>query len=217
MDRCGTTVRRRALALLSAALAMAPASAQAGGILVVTIAPSMRHAPSKLEATTPAVITFGRSMPIAGEPVRFSRIFYPSVTSALEQRPITGSGFVPGSLPVAGRITSRFGMREHPLLGMYRFHAGVDLAAPVGTAVIAPADGVVTLANWAGGYGLLVELENGANAMRFGHLSRLNVTPGQQIRQGDILGYVGATGLATGAHLHYEVRQNGRAVDPLGH
>lgn len=129
------------------------------------------------------------------------------------------SGIVdrPSGMPVAARaLTSRFGMRSHPILGGYRMHSGVDLAAPAGSPVSSPAAGVVSFANWRGGYGLLVTVEHG-NGMqtRFGHLSRLLVSSGQKVTRGQILGLVGATGRATGAHLHYEMRQNGRAVDPL--
>lgn len=97
-------------------------------------------------------------------------------------------------------------------------HAGVDLAAPVGTPVHATADGVVGKAEWFGGYGLFVALEHGASLeTRYGHMSRLNVAAGQQVHKGDIVGYVGTTGRSTGPHLHYEVRVDGAAVNPLAY
>lgn len=123
----------------------------------------------------------------------------------------------PSGMPVAARaLTSRFGMRAHPVLGGYRMHSGVDLAAPTGTPVSAPGAGVVTFADWSGGYGLLVTVDHG-NGMqtRFAHLSRLKVSPGQKVERGQLLGLVGSTGRSTGPHLHYEMRQNGRAIDPL--
>ena len=123
----------------------------------------------------------------------------------------------PSAMPLAARaLTSRFGMRSHPVLGGYRMHSGVDLAAPTGTPVSATGAGVVTFANWSGGYGLLVAVDHG-NGMqtRFGHLSRLLVSNGQKVARGQLLGLVGSTGRSTGPHLHYEMRHNGRAIDPL--
>jgi murein DD-endopeptidase MepM/ murein hydrolase activator NlpD len=120
-------------------------------------------------------------------------------------------------MPVAAyRLTSNFGLRQHPLLGGLREHSGVDLAAPIGSPIYATSDGVVGAANWRGGYGLSVSLEHGGGVeTRYGHMSQLNVAAGQQVRRGDIIGLVGSTGLSTGPHLHYEVRLNGRAVDPV--
>lgn len=116
----------------------------------------------------------------------------------------------------ARALTSRFGMRSHPVLGGRRMHSGVDLAAPNGSPVSAPAAGVVTFANWGGGYGLLVAVDHGNGVQtRFAHLSRLMVSAGQRVTRGQLLGLVGSTGRSTGAHLHYELRHNGRAVDPL--
>ncbi|WP_120716008.1 M23 family metallopeptidase [Tsuneonella amylolytica] len=123
----------------------------------------------------------------------------------------------PRGLPVAARsLTSRFGMRSHPVLGGRRMHSGIDLAAAAGSPVAAPAAGIVSFANWNGGYGLLVTVEHGNGVQtRFAHLSRLMVSPGQRVERGQLLGLVGSTGRSTGPHLHYEVRQSGRPVDPL--
>jgi murein DD-endopeptidase MepM/ murein hydrolase activator NlpD len=107
-------------------------------------------------------------------------------------------------------------MRNHPTLGGRRVHAGVDLAAPAGSPVVAAADGVVAYANWLGSYGLLVTLRHASGfETRFAHLSRILVSPGQLVTRGQTLGLVGSTGRSTGPHLHYEVRQNGTAIDPL--
>jgi murein DD-endopeptidase MepM/ murein hydrolase activator NlpD len=115
-----------------------------------------------------------------------------------------------------GALTSGFGMRLHPLLGVERPHLGVDLAARTGTPVYATADGVVGMAGARGGYGLSIALEHAAGMeTRYGHLSRLNVTAGQRVRKGDLIGFVGSTGLSTGPHLHYETRLNGRPVNPM--
>lgn len=117
-----------------------------------------------------------------------------------------------------GVLTSGFGMREHPLLGVERPHLGVDLAAPRGTPVYATADGVVGAAGIHGGYGLSISIEHaGGMETRFGHLSRLNVVAGQRVRKGELIGLVGSTGLSTGPHLHYETRLNGRPVNPMNY
>lgn len=115
------------------------------------------------------------------------------------------------------RISSPFAVaRLHPLLRRLLPHRGLDLAAPEGTPVRAAADGTVSRAGWAGGYGLLVELQH-ANGYttRYAHLASVAVAPGALVRKGTILGTVGRTGLATGPHLHFEVRRGGLAIDPL--
>lgn len=124
---------------------------------------------------------------------------------------------IPSRMPVdTMRMTSQFGLRWHPVLGGRRQHAGVDLADPVGTPVHATADGVVGRADWFGGYGLCIDLEHGGSLeTRYGHLSRLNVVAGQTVHKGDIIGFVGTTGRSTGPHLHYEVRVEGAAVNPI--
>jgi len=124
---------------------------------------------------------------------------------------------IPSLIPVNGvKLTSDFGMRWHPVLGGRRAHKGVDLAAPIGTAIHAAADGMVSRADWFSGYGLYVSLEHGGQIeTRYGHMSRLNVAAGQMVHKGDIVGYVGTTGRSTGPHLHYEVRDAGEAVNPM--
>ncbi len=119
--------------------------------------------------------------------------------------------------PVAGRITSGFGVRVHPILRFARFHRGVDFHANYGAPIVAAADGRVTGAGWAGGYGRQVRLVHaGGIATSYSHMSRAAVEPGTFVRQGQLIGYVGSSGLSTGPHLHYEVHRNGSAVNPLG-
>jgi murein DD-endopeptidase MepM/ murein hydrolase activator NlpD len=102
------------------------------------------------------------------------------------------------------------------VLGGERAHLGVDLSAPSGSPVVATAVGVVGWAGPRGGYGLMVAIEGAAGTeTRYGHLSRLNVASGQSVRKGQVIGRVGSTGMSTGSHLHYEVRVNGRPVNPL--
>ena len=135
----------------------------------------------------------------------------------VQPTPGAGKVSIPSRNPVEGvTFTSGFGMRYHPVLGQRRAHKGVDLAAPVGTPVYAPADGTVGKAEWFSSYGLYIQLEHGAEIQtRYGHLSRLNVSAGQQVRKGDLIGFVGSTGRSTGPHLHYEVRIDGLAVNPI--
>jgi murein DD-endopeptidase MepM/ murein hydrolase activator NlpD len=124
---------------------------------------------------------------------------------------------VPSITPVQGfRLTSAFGNREHPILGGVRMHEGVDLAVPTGTPIYAPADGLVEMAQRFGSYGNFIKiLHGGEMETRYGHLSAYNVTAGEYVHKGDVIGYVGSTGRATGPHLHYEVRIDGNAVDPM--
>jgi murein DD-endopeptidase MepM/ murein hydrolase activator NlpD len=115
------------------------------------------------------------------------------------------------------RISSRFSRaRFHPILNVTRPHYGVDYAAPVGTPVLAAGNGVVVSAGWLGGYGKAVRLRhpNGYESL-YGHLSRIDVRPGQRVEQGTRVGAVGMTGLATGPHLDYRMTRNGEFVDPL--
>ncbi len=118
--------------------------------------------------------------------------------------------------PVAGHVTSGFGMRRHPILGYVRMHSGIDFAASWGSPIYAATDGRVQYVGWHGGHGNYVRLDHGGGiATGYGHMSRIAVAPGMMVRRGQIIGYVGSTGLSTGAHLHYEVYRGGQAVDPL--
>jgi murein DD-endopeptidase MepM/ murein hydrolase activator NlpD len=122
---------------------------------------------------------------------------------------------VPTMWPVNGVLLSRFGERTDPFSGEGAIHAGVDISAPLGTPVHAAADGIVSRAEYYGGYGKLIVIDHG-NGMstRYGHLSRFDVVPGQEVRRGDVIAFSGATGRATSPHLHFEVRLGGAAVNP---
>ena len=121
----------------------------------------------------------------------------------------------PNLWPVEGRVTGSFGERIDPFNGEGAFHSGVDISANVGSPVIAPADGLVTFADFEGGYGRAIMLDHGHGiSTRYGHLSSFAVTAGQYIHRGDTLGYVGQSGRSTGPHLHYEVRINDVPVNP---
>ena len=115
----------------------------------------------------------------------------------------------------AHRVSSRFGMRRHPVHGDVRMHTGLDLAAPIGTPVAAAAAGRVVAAGSRGGYGLTVDIEHGEGLLtRYAHLDRIDVARGDRLVAGQQLGTVGMTGTVTGPHLHLEVREHGQAVDP---
>lgn len=130
---------------------------------------------------------------------------------------MAGPVSIPSRVPIEGmRLSSSYGMRNHPVTGGRRAHNGVDLAAATGTPIYATADGAVSKAEWFSSYGLYVALEHGSEIQtRYAHMSRLNVSAGQQVRKGDIIGFVGSTGRSTGPHLHYEVRIAGRSVNPM--
>ncbi len=118
--------------------------------------------------------------------------------------------------PVKGRVVSPFGVREHPFFHTKVMHTGIDIKASYGTAVRAAATGDVLYAGWVKGYGQVVILDHGGGITTvYAHLSKILVDEGQRVRMGDIIGRVGRTGLATGSHLHFEVRVNGEAVNPM--
>jgi murein DD-endopeptidase MepM/ murein hydrolase activator NlpD len=126
---------------------------------------------------------------------------------------------VPSLRPVtltALNFTSGFGVRSDPFRHSAAMHAGIDLAGPVGTPIYATADGVVNKAGWGNGYGNLVQISHGAGMeTRYGHMSRIMVAANTRVRRGQLIGLMGSTGRSTGSHLHYEVRIDGRAVNPV--
>jgi len=121
-----------------------------------------------------------------------------------------------GSPMEFSRVTSGFSMRFHPILQQWRQHKGVDYGAPQGTSVRSVGDGVVSFAGWQNGYGNVVQIQHGNERMTvYAHLSRIDVKKGSRVEQGQRVGAVGATGWATGPHLHFEFRVNGEQRDPL--
>jgi murein DD-endopeptidase MepM/ murein hydrolase activator NlpD len=118
-------------------------------------------------------------------------------------------------MPVEGRITSGYGYRRHPVHRVRKLHTGMDIAAPTGTPIRCGADGTVVHASRWGGYGNCIIVDHaGGLATLYAHCSRLAVTKGQAVTEGQVIGYVGSTGLSTGPHLHFEVRRDGRPTDP---
>jgi murein DD-endopeptidase MepM/ murein hydrolase activator NlpD len=173
---------------------------------------------SQVRSLTP--LTVPVSALLAGEAGTFRLADVFSVTP--RPAPIVGNRNSRLLFPLVGSAvtTSNFGYRLHPLLGSWLMHAGRDLAAPEGTPVVAALSGRVVSSGLAGGYGLAVEIEHERPRRRtlYGHLSELYVKAGDRIRQGEVIGRVGSTGLSTGPHLHFELRLPGEggwvAVDP---
>lgn len=113
-------------------------------------------------------------------------------------------------------VTSSFGGRYHPVLKRYIFHAGIDLRAGVGTPIYSPADGIITYSGWASGYGNLIKISHSNGySTRYGHLDKMNVKQGDSVKIGQLIGYSGKTGRVTGPHLHYEIRQNEKPLNPM--
>ena len=128
-----------------------------------------------------------------------------SIKKTLMKTPINGA-----------RLSSSFGKRKHPILGFTKMHTGTDFAAPMGTPIMASGDGVVTKASWCGGGGNCIKIKhNSVYTTIYAHLSKFgrNIKKGTRVKQGQIIGYVGSTGMSTGPHLHYEVVENGRKVN----
>ena len=124
----------------------------------------------------------------------------------------------PSIWPTEGFVTSRFGYRSSPFTGQSSFHKGLDIAAPTGTPIYAPARGTVTAAGTDGAYGLCVDISHGGGlSTKYGHMSKFVVKSGQKVERGQLIGHVGSAGRVTGPHLHYEVRVNGVPTNPYAY
>jgi murein DD-endopeptidase MepM/ murein hydrolase activator NlpD len=147
--------------------------------------------------------------------VRLEEVVQQELLRALrENRDAVAS--MPTVWPVEGFISSAFGARTSSFSGRPEFHTGIDIRAPTGTSIIAPGRGTVTMAGGDGAYGLSVVVQHSrAIATKYAHMSRIAVREGQQVKRGDVIGFVGSTGRSTGPHLHYEVKLNGAYVNPL--
>ncbi|HXH15373.1 MAG TPA: M23 family metallopeptidase [Sphingomonas sp.] len=151
----------------------------------------------------------------AGTPIEMLRWTVSGRTGWYDAASLTQVSSSALAWPVSARVTSNFGMRRHPILGYARMHKGMDFGARWGSPIVASADGVVSRAGWAGGYGKQVRIAHAsAIATSYSHMSRILVEPGSPVRQGQLIGYVGSSGLSTGPHLHYETWRNGVAVNP---
>jgi murein DD-endopeptidase MepM/ murein hydrolase activator NlpD len=121
----------------------------------------------------------------------------------------------PSIRPCAGYMSRGFGMKPDPFTGWMHFHQGIDFAAPLGTPVYAPADGMVVFTGWGGALGKVVKINHDHNYLTvFGHLNSIKVRNGQEVRRGQLVGGIGSTGYSTGPHLHYEVHYRGHPTDP---
>jgi murein DD-endopeptidase MepM/ murein hydrolase activator NlpD len=130
--------------------------------------------------------------------------------------PDLGQDTIPSLWPVRGRLTEGFGQRLDPFSGEGVFHSGVDISTPYGTRVESPSDGMVIQAGIDSGYGNRIVLDHGFGLMtKYGHLSKINVVVGQEVKRGQVIGAVGMTGRTTGPHLHYEVIVNETPVNPM--
>ena len=131
-----------------------------------------------------------------------------------------GTGIFAWPLPQSFTITSPFGYRKDPFTGEVTYHSGTDISAPAGTPILAAAAGMVTIANgtdpWGGSYGYYIKLDHGEGMETlYAHCSAIAVTAGQQVRQSEVIGYVGTTGNSTGNHLHFEMRDAVRQIDAM--
>ncbi|GAA4642491.1 hypothetical protein GCM10023115_06050 [Pontixanthobacter gangjinensis] len=171
-------------------------------------------------AEIPVQIRDSQDNSITGGDEQFEQLFasWESLDGDKTGMPAPASSVsIPSRMPLNNAaLTSNYGMRTHPVIGGRRAHKGVDLAAPTGTPIYATADGIVSKAERFSSYGLYVSIEHGAQIQtRFAHMSRIAVANGEEVKKGDIIGYVGSTGRSTGPHLHYEVRIDGQAVNPI--
>ncbi|MBH1992615.1 MAG: M23 family metallopeptidase [Sphingomonadaceae bacterium] len=144
----------------------------------------------------------------------FSNLF--ASLQRLDGTPKT-SAYIPSGRPVAKlSLTSNYGVRSDPFNGGARMHKGIDIPGPIGTPIYATADGVVSRSGWASGYGNLVQISHGGGMeTRYGHMSKLIVAANSYVKRGQLIGLMGSTGRSTGSHLHYEVRVDGAAINPI--
>ena len=198
------------------AIVGAPPAAADETVQEGTVSPTggEQHAPTTadlseaLEMIEERLSTRRSSIDLLAETMR--REFPGAASYASDSAPHT----TPSIWPAAGYVSSPYGLRFDGT----EFHQGIDIAADMGTPIVATADGVVTAAGWNGGYGNMVDVDHGGGIVtRYGHASALAVTVGQQVRRGEIIAYVGSTGRSTGPHVHYEVRVDGQPVNPAGY
>lgn len=175
---------------------------------------------TQLEAAVPRIAMGGPYVPVklAADAGPFERQIYRVATTRAQVEKLNRTlALVPYRKPVVGEVefTSGFGIRSDPFLGRPAMHTGLDFRAATGDPIRATANGRVTSAAYAGGYGKMVEIDHGNGlATRYGHMSEIHVKVGDTIKIGQVIGLVGSTGRSTGSHLHYETRIDGEAVDP---
>ncbi|HEX6374536.1 MAG TPA: M23 family metallopeptidase [Allosphingosinicella sp.] len=205
----------RELAAMQADVALIKEAAQRRYLLTATEVRRLGLDPRRLQDRTAVGGPYEPVETVRAADPSFKALFHSwTKLDQLEQ----GTVAIPSAEPVVGtNFTSGFGIRSDPFRGRAAMHAGIDLAGAIGTPVYATADGVVGRSEWnSGGYGNLVELDHGHGIQtRYGHLSKSLVAAGQKVKRGDKIGLMGSTGRSTGSHLHYEVRIDGKAVNPV--
>jgi murein DD-endopeptidase MepM/ murein hydrolase activator NlpD len=206
------------VARLAHALPLVPDSEREGGIggveLGRAIASFPRITDSPLDETTQRY--FERSLRLAGSINYEISLVNQTIERARREADIRAH--TPSIKPVVGHIISFMGNRIHPITGLIHFHRGIDIQAPWGTPIFAPADGVVVFAGTRGGYGTTCFIDHGYGYQtRYGHCSRLHVKEGDEVKRGQIIADVGSTGMSTGPHLHYEVLVDGSVTDPMAY
>jgi murein DD-endopeptidase MepM/ murein hydrolase activator NlpD len=160
------------------------------------------------------------ALTVGGESKKFYRFQSPDdgLVDYYDESGKSAKKFLVRKPVIAGIMRSSFGIRRHPILGYTKMHTGVDWAAPTGTPIYAAGNGVVEKEGWESGYGKFILLRhNNGYETAYGHMSAYvrGVEEGKRVRQGQVIGFVGSTGLSTGSHVHYEIRVNGRFVDPM--
>ena len=160
------------------------------------------------------------SLTVGGETKKFYRFQSPddSVVDYYDETGKSAKKFLVRKPVGAGIMRSGFGVRRHPILGYMKMHTGVDWTAPHGTPIYASGNGMVDKVGWESGYGKYIRLRhNNGYETAYGHMTAYarGIEPGVRVRQGQVIGFVGSTGLSTGSHLHYEILVNGRFVDPM--
>lgn len=180
--------------------------------------PSLEHDPVYRSNPTLGKLAFGARNDLDAL-IRQANILsasFAEVTDTLAKN-VQRLASTPSIMPTAGWLSSQFTRsRYHPILHISRPHEGIDVSAPMGAPVVAPAAGVVTMVTRQNGYGLVMQLDHGNGIVtKYAHLSRVSVKQGQRVTRGQLVANVGNSGLSTGPHLHYEIHINGRVVDPL--
>ncbi len=177
-----------------------PGTGGVGGLTAVSLDPSVRAEAGLEEAARRSVLLSSRLGKIEDR-------------LALEADQLA---LTPTLAPAVGVLTAGFGPRSDPFTGQQEYHTGLDISAPAGSRVVAPANGTVVRVGWEHGYGKFVEIAHGFGlSSLYGHLETSRVLEGQRVHRGDLVGLVGSTGRSTGPHLHYEVHVEGRPVNPL--
>jgi len=186
----------------------------AGGAIVATLC-----AAAPAHAGTDSDDPFGDASEINSSALGPADVGFSNLFSSLQRLDgnVKSAAYIPSGRPVAKlALTSNFGVRSDPFNGGARMHKGIDIPGPVGTPIYATADGIVSRAGWASGYGNLVQISHGSGMeTRYGHMSKLLVAANSYVHRGQLIGLMGSTGRSTGSHLHYEVRVDGQAINPI--